>query len=327
MTESPSKPLARTPSLADEILPDVSLFGVALIWGVNIPIMKIGLEQVDVYVFNAVRLAVSALVLAVFAYREQQRRGWPQWGVPRRRIVLYAILVGAAYQLMFLMGIARTTAGNTALIISTAPMWTALLATIFLGEKLRRLAWIGLTIALAGTVIVAFQKGDVSAGEDYLLGNVIVLGAALMWAAGTVYSRPLLKEISPMQLSAAAVVIALPVHLLIALGSYQESLPALSSISLWMIILYSGVLSSGLAQPMWNFGVRRAGAAHAAIIQNAIPLIAIVAAWFSRGEAPTAAQLFGGALILLGLGAMRIARPPSTAAAVADVDCDAEPRK
>ena len=63
---------------------------------------------------------------------------------------------------------------------------------------------------------------------------------------------------------------------------------------------------------MWNYGVRHAGAAHAAIIQNVIPLIAILAAWITRGETATAAQLFGGALILGGLIMMRTARSAET---------------
>ncbi len=79
-----------------------------------------------------------------------------------------------------------------------------------------------------------------------------------------------------------------------------------------MIILYAGVLSSGLSQPMWHFGVRVAGAAHAAIIQNLIPLIAILAAWVSRGEKATLAQLVGGTLILSGLVVMRFARETAT---------------
>src|SRR5690606_9614828 len=149
----------------------------------------------------------------------------------------------------FLMGVARTTSGNTALIIATVPLWTALFARLFLGEALRRLAWGGLMVALAGTVIVALQKGDVTAGGQHLAGNLIVLASALMWAGGTVYSRPLLQQISPLQLAAAATAIALPVHLIAAQGRYESSLPALSSVPLWLIIVYSGVFSSGLALP------------------------------------------------------------------------------
>lgn len=284
------------------------MLGVALIWGINIPLMKIGLEQVDVFVFNAVRLAISAAVLVLFAIWERRSGIRPQPGLRFRQVVVYAVFVSAMYQLTFLMGIAKTTSGNTALIIATVPMWTALMARVFLGEQLLRLAWIGLAIALTGTVIVALQKGDVTAGSEHLLGNVIVLLSALLWSGGTVYSRPMLQYISPMQLAAIATAMALPVHCLFGWGGYQSSLPALSSWSLWLIIVYSGVLSSGLAQPMWSYGVRHAGAAHAAINQNLIPVVAIVAAWLSRGETPTIAQLCGGTMILGGLIMMRRSR-------------------
>ncbi len=292
--------------------PDASLIGVALIWGVNIPLMKSGLEVVDVYVFNAIRLVVSAAVLAAFALREWQRGVKPKAGISFRQILIHGLFVSAIYQLLFLGGIATTTSGNTALIISTVPIWTALLARIFLAERLRVLAWWGLSIALVGTIIVALQKGDVAVSRQHLVGNITVLGAAMMWASGTVYSRSLLTRISPMQLAAASAVVALPIHLLVAAGRYGSSLPALQSIDLWMIILYAGVLSSGLALPMWNFGVRHTGAAQAAIIQNLIPVIAILATWVGRGEPPTVAQVVGGILILGGLVMMRSARRSPT---------------
>lgn len=114
-----------------------------------------------------------------------------------------------------------------------------------------------------------------------------------------------------MQLSALAMLIALPLHLGVAFGHYESSLPMLQSGTLWAILLFSGVLSSGLAFPLWSMGVRHAGAAHASVIQNLVPLIAIAAAWISRGETSTLPQLIGGVLILGGLVIMRIAREKS----------------
>jgi drug/metabolite transporter (DMT)-like permease len=306
---------------------DLSLIGVAVIWGVNIPLMKIGLEEIDIYVFNSIRLTISALVLVLFAWREIRRGLVPKHGLTFKQLLIFAAMISAVYQVLFLVGISYTTSGNTALIMATVPMWTALLARLFILEKLRLIAWWGLTIAFAGTVVVALQKDDVSADLDMLWGNLLILGAALLWAGGTVYSRPLLNRISPVQLSASASVIALPVHLLLAAGHYESSLPALHSPHLWLIILYSGVLSSGLSLPMWNYGVRQAGAAHAAVIQNVIPLVAIIAAWLTRGEPVTQAQILGGALILSGVIMVRRGRqvvpvevPEKESAAVAECD-------
>lgn len=293
---------------AASIWSDASLLGVALIWGINIPLMKTGLDELNVFVFNAIRLAVSSLVLTLFAWRELRQGLLPKTGITWKQVVIYAVLSSGVYQLMFLLGIAYTTSANTALIMATVPMWTALLARAFLGEILHRVSWWGLVIALVGTVLVAAQKGGVSADGNHLLGNAIVLAAALVWSGGTVYSRPLLTKISPMQLSALASVVVLPMHIAAAWGRFESSVPVLHSPNLWLILLYSGILSSGLALPMWNYGVRHAGAAHAAIIQNLIPLVAIVTAWFSRGETATIAQLSGGALILGGLVIMRTGR-------------------
>ncbi|MCA9218602.1 MAG: DMT family transporter [Planctomycetales bacterium] len=290
------------------VMPDISLVGVAAIWGINIPLMKIGLEQVEPFFFNGVRLTISTAVLASFALLERRRGLRPNADLKRSSVFVYGLLIGALYQVLFLCGVERTTSGNTALIIATVPMWTALLARVFLRETLSWLSWCGLFLSLTGTIIVAFEKGDVTLESSKLRGNAIVLAAALVWAIGTVYSRPLLKKISPMQLSAASSAIGLPVHLVLAAQCLPKDFSVLASASLWMIIVYSGSLSSGLSQPMWNFGVRHAGAAHAAIVQNLIPVVAIVVAWLARGEIATPNQFVGGALILGGLATMRIGR-------------------
>lgn len=296
------------PDFTATIWPDVSLFGVALIWGINIPVMKNGLDEVDVYVFNAVRLMISVLVLAIFAIREYRRGLVPSGNLKKRRVVIYAVIVSGLYQLVFLLGIARTASANTALIISTIPIWTALLARIFLSEYLSKFAWLGLFTALAGTAVVAVQKGAISIGSEHFVGNLCILGAALLWAIGTVYSRSLLKQISPMQLSAWSAAIGLPLHIIVAFGWSSNGLTGFSTVNMWLILIYSGALSTGLALPMWSFGVRHAGAAHAAIIQNLVPLVAVIAAWVFRGELLTIPQLIGGTLIIGGLVIMRSTR-------------------
>ena len=192
----------------------------------------------------------------------------------------------------------------------------ALVARVFVGERLMPVAWCGLITALLGTIIVAVQKSDIKADSNLLVGNVIVLLAALTWSAGTVYSRKLLPLISPMQLSASGAVIALPIHIVLAASVFRGSVSELQSGTTRLIILYAGVLSSGLALPMWNFGVRQAGAAHAAVIQNLIPLVAIVAAWLLRGESATVPQMLGGLLIITGLVVMRLNRKTPLAAPV-----------
>ena len=250
--------------------------------------------------------------MSLFALRER-RRGIRPRDVTWKQIAIYAAIISVTYQLCFLLGMSLTTPGNTALIVSTVPIWTALLSRVFLSESLQRLAWCGLFIAVIGTIIVAVQKG-VSTDSKHLWGNLIVLGSAFLWAGGTVYSRPLLNRISAMQLAAMASCMGLPFHFLAAATQVDRTqaiattFEPLGSPLLWLVILYSGIFSSGLAQPMWHFGVKRAGPSHAAIVQNLVPVFALLAAWVMSGTIPTAAQAIGGTLILTGLVTMRLGR-------------------
>lgn len=289
-------------------LSDAALLSVAIIWGVNIPIMKTGMESSDPFWFNGMRMVVSAIVLGAFALREFRRGIRPAPGLAIRELLIYAVIISILYQFLFLLGIAQTTSGNTALIISTIPMWTAIGARIVLNERLRRLAWVGLITAFTGTLLVTFQGGEIDISQTSLVGNLCVLAAAFGWTAGTIYSRPLLRKISPMQLSAVSAAVGAPFHFLYALPTIVELPSYTFSGSVWMALLYSGIFSTGLALPLWNFGVQHAGAAHAAVIQNLVPVVAIAGAWLMRGEPVTVPQWAGGLLIIGGLLVMRFGR-------------------
>lgn len=287
--------------------PDLSLLGVAIIWGVNIPLMKLGLEGVERFAFNAVRLLLSTLILVLLALRESpfagtRPRGF--WGA----VALYAVIASGVYQWTFILGVTRTASGNGSLIMATVPMWTAILARLLLGEKLTTLAKVGLVIAFLGTSIVALQK-DLQGGESPLLGNLFMLLAALTWAWGTVQSRKVLPYISPMQLSAIASISMLPLHFLFALDSVSGFIPQLQATRVWGPLVYAGLLSTGLALPMWSYGVRHSGAAQAAVFQNLVPIVAIASAWLINGEPVTDSQKLGGALIIGGLVLVRRSRP------------------
>lgn len=300
--------MASVPAVRD-VWPDISLLGVALIWGVNIPLMKIGLTGVEPFAFNAARLLLSALVLALLALRERSpsvERPPGLW----KSVLLYAVIASGIYQWTFLLGISSQTAsgsGNGSLIMATVPLWTALLARLLLGESLRGQAKLGLAIALIGTLVVALEKG-VSGDRALLRGNFFMLLSAVAWAWGTVQSRRVLPYISPMRLSAISAVAMLPLQFALAGSTLFRFVPHLREANVWAPLIYAGVLSTGLALPMWSYGVRHSGAAQAAVFQNLVPIVAITTAWLVRGEPVTPVQVIGGALIIGGLVLVRRGR-------------------
>lgn len=270
--------------------------------------IRIGLEKMDRFSLNAVRLIISAVVLGAFAIAERRQGIQTDRDLSWRPILGYTLLISVLYQLFFLIGVSHTASGTTSLILSTIPMWTALLARTFLGEELKPLAWLGLATAFSGTLTVTLEKGANGFSQNTLFGNLLIIAAAVCWAAGTVCSRPLMQRISPMQLAAWSTIISLPLHLAAAVPNAGAGVRALTSPDVWAVVVYSGLFSTGLALPMWNFGVRRAGAAQAAVFQNLVPVIAMATAWLFRGERVSLFQVIGGTLIIGGLLIMRRAR-------------------
>ena len=281
------------------------------------PLMKYAISRVDPFVFNATRLTLSVVVLGFCVLWESTRRkstaqeSSEASSDPVNRWKLFWIvagcsfLIGAVYQLAFLLGMERTTAGNTAIIMSSGPMWTAIVAAIFLREYLHRVAWVGLTVAFAGTLAVTLSKSQVDAASAHLIGNGLILAAALAWAIGTVISRPILRKISPIQLAFIAIAGTLPIHFLFAYSELMNGLKTLADPKLLAILLFSGIFSTGIAAPMWNFGVRSLGAAHAAIYQNLVPVTALLTGWVWLAEVPYPIQMIGGTMIIAGLIWMR----------------------
>ena len=278
--------------------------------------MKYALSEIDKFTFNAIRLTVSSLVLGLIVWRmkapvidrsENAKPAVRQW----INILLFAILTGFGYQTLFLIGIDKTSAGNTGLILSAIPMWTAILAFFFLRERLSWAAWTGLFVAVAGVLIVTLSKSTTSETASSLIGNVLISCAAFSWAAASVWSLPIMKNISAVALTFYSILLSLPLHWGVALwmtgGTHSNIFPE-SPNYLWLIlaIAYSGIFSTGIASAFWNFGVKTVGPSHAAGFQNLVPMIGLISSWILLGEVPFALQILGGILIITGLIVMRM---------------------
>ncbi len=314
-------------------LADLALLSVALIWGINVPIFKFAIERVDKFHFNATRLIFSAVTLAICAWLESRKyrsdanahaaaiadktADRPPTNQPSKSkvnwtlVVIFCFTTGFFYQFLFLFGMDRTSSGNAALILASMPMWTAIIASLFSDEKLGKLEWLGLSITFCGTIIVILQKENPQSLQDFgfsialLAGNLLMLSAAIAWSAGTVVGRGILKHsIKPIFLAFLACGMTLPLHLLIS-NSLSPMPARLWEPDILACLIYSGVFSTGFSYAMWNFGVSRVGAAHAAVFQNLIPVISLIVGFTVLGEVPLVGQYLGGFLIIGGLVTMR----------------------
>lgn len=287
---------------------DLALLFTACLWGINIPIVKQVTTQLDAWVFNGLRLILAMLTLGACVWLESRFQRSTVERVSWMKVVVFALISSLFYQLIFILGITRTTAGNTALIMASMPMWTAALSFFFVRERLQAITWVGLLVTFSGTAIVTLQGGKISLSSEFFLGNLCMLMAAIAWAGGTVYSRPLLATLSPLRLAFWSSLMTLPFHLWLASGKLSSSWEIVCQTGPLVAIVFSGIFSTGLAYAAWHYGVSQLGASHAAVYQNAVTLVAVLGGWIWVGEQPLLTQIIGGGLIIAGLFLMRRGR-------------------
>ena len=279
--------------------------GCAVIWGVNVPVMKAGLQEVDPFFFNAARLTLSAVALGLLDAAE--RRGRPAPPTPWRKVVLLGLLSSLVYQVLFLVGMDATSAGNTAIIVSSGPLWTAVIERVMGVDRHSLRAWGALAVAFIGTLLVTLTGIDDPVGGASLFGNLVMLAAMGTWAFASVLSRPLLETFPATRLAFLAVLVSLPGHWALAaprLDLAEVERPLFVALA----IAYSGVLSTGIAYSLWNRSVKDLGAARTAAFSNLVPVVALTVAWVFLHEAPRPLQLTGGGLVVAGLLMWRTAR-------------------
>lgn len=291
-----------------------ALLFTVVVWGMNFPVIKLALAAMHPHVINGFRFVVSAAVLGSLYVAQGQhhefslRRSFARHG---RAIVALSLTGYLLYQLAFILGINRTTAGNAALIMAGAPLWTAVVGRVFGYETLRRGAWAGLLVILTGTVVIVLgSAAAVDLSNDTFVGNVLMLGASMLWGGYTAFSKPVLRDLPATTLIFYAVLVALPFLLLLAGANVREVDWEAVTPMVWLAIIFSGGLSTGLVIVFWSAGIRHVGASHTAAYGNIVPIVAVVGSVLMLGEAIRLVQIIGACLIVGGLVVMRRFRAP-----------------
>jgi drug/metabolite transporter (DMT)-like permease len=283
---------------------DLGLLALALIWGINFSVIKVGLDEIPPSAFNALRFPLASLVLWLLL----RRRGpipRPDPG-DRVRVVVLGIVGHLVYQTFFILGLDGTTAGNASLILATTPVWVLLLAAALGEERPGPWVWTGVLLTVGGMGMVVLGGAGVSLDRSRRTGDLLMLGGAMVWAAYTVGGRSLVQTYGSLAVTAWTLWIG--TVLLVVVG--LPALPPLGRISLgaWGSVGYAGILGISVAYALWYRGVRRLGSARTSAYSNLVPVVALAVAWIWLGETPSGLQLGGAAVILGGLSLARLAR-------------------
>jgi drug/metabolite transporter (DMT)-like permease len=289
-TDAPAGPDARRVAEAGAIL-------VMVAWAANFVIVKTAITSAPPIGFAFVRFLLAGLVLlAILRLREGSVR------IPREIVVPLALLGGlgfGVYQVLWATGLTVTTAGTSALLVATAPIWTALVAVAMRTETPHPARFVGAVVGFAGVALVVAARGVDVAGSG--LGDLLTLGAAACWGSYLALSAPLLATLSPLRLTTWAIlfgsaVMAIPgIAQLAAAGTAWLTPPAVVAIA------YSGVVAGGLANVVIFRAIALVGPSRVANMQLLVPALTVALAAVVLGEPILAGQIVGGVVIVAGI--------------------------
>ncbi|MFW6039792.1 MAG: DMT family transporter [Gemmatimonadota bacterium] len=281
------------------VSPDLAILVLVIIWGVNFSVVKWLLEPFDPLALNGLRFALGALVLVPFVVRggglaRFERRDW----LP---LIGLGIVGNLIYQLLFIYGIDLTLAGNAALMLAMSPVFVTLLSAYMRHESIRPAGWLGVVVSTGGIACVLAGSSGIRFGAETLVGDLVMLGAAVAWAVYTVGSSPLVRRHGALPVTGVTMWIGAALLFVVSVPSLGSQDWGLVTPLGWTGLVLSGTLAVGLSYVIWYYGVEHLGSARTAVFSNTVPIVALVTAWLTLGETPGPLQLVGAALIIAGV--------------------------
>ena len=276
---------------------EAALLLTVFFFGTNFTAVKIVVESVPPILFAATRFTLAGCLLLLFV-------PFLEPGSRLRREDFLAVLglgvVGVTLtQTVFTIGVSLTTAANTALVYSTAPVWGMLLGFALGLERPRLAGILGVGLSLLGVGFIVY--GGLEFAGTSLVGDALILVAAVFWGSYTVLSLSLLERYSPIALAAYAMTLGgLAAFPLAALDPGGFDIGSLDGLT-WGAAAYSALCSSAFGFAAWGYGVSHVGANRVLIYQYLVTLTGVTTGIVLLGEDFGLQQLVGAVVILCGV--------------------------
>jgi drug/metabolite transporter (DMT)-like permease len=267
-----------------------------ILWGGVYPGAKLGLREIPVLSFTALRILVAMILLFVVSGSGQT------WRLPRSLWppVLRAGLAQMTFQLLLIAGLRWTTAGNSAILLATAPLLTAGWLAVIGRKALGRQRWAGLVIGFVGVGLVV-QSG-LGVTWAHLGGDVLGLGAAGAWAWYGLVIGPLVQTLGAPRATGWTMVVAACGFTPLAFREVWGHAWGSVSWEAWAGLLYGATVGMVMAMALWGKAIHRLGPQQTMLYVYLEPVSAVLIAAVVLGEALHPLQAVGALLTFVGVG-------------------------
>ncbi len=289
---------------AREKVAELWLTVVVFVWAVNYPIAKYGLMELNPFVFNSIRFIVATAVIGAILLRRSrwipvERKDWP-------KLIGAGVIGSIIYQVAFVLGLSMSTAGNVSVLLATSPLWTIVINARMNNEKIAAEMWLGMVISFCGIVLIVAGSGaKLSVQGNEMIGDLIILAGAALWGMTTALQRPLVMKYPADQTTLVLVAVG-------GIGLTAIAVPPAITLN-WADIHWtyyaaafvSGLLSIGIGNVIWSYGVQQIGPGRTANFNNLVPVLAFILSYLMLDEKLSVLQVAGAGVTVVGVWVAR----------------------
>ncbi len=278
----------------------IALTIVQIIYASGVIVGKYLLPVVPAPVIVSLRMVIASI--AFFIAHRVYRGTMPRVGGDWARFALLGILGGAGNQLLILIGLTRTTAINTAILIPMIPIFTVAFGWMLRIERPTTLKWIGVAIAALGTVYL-IGPSRVSLGPDVALGNLLVLTGMAFNALAFLLSKDLLRRYPPVTVAFCLTIAGMVGVLPLGIGAAGAVQASSLDTTLILLLVYMVVFPTTVTYFLNLWSLRQVSPILVTSFIYLQPLVAIaVAPLVLSGERLTLPIALAGLTIFAGVG-------------------------
>ena len=266
------------------------------LWAGNPVANKAGLDDAGPMRLGWLRFAIGGVVVLIYAVATRQ-----SFRVLRHEWVPLALL-GTLFtvQLAFMnIGQDFSTAGHAVVVTSTFPLWTGVFAHFFVpGDRMSRSRTLGTLVAYSG-VIAVFYKGFADSSSDFLVGDLLLLGSAVLLGGRQVYLSQLGQGIAQHKLLISQGVFGVTAFVIASL-IFESDEAFVVTTRLVVALLYTGVLIAGLGFIGQTWLLKRYLPSRVTAISLSQPIFGVLFSWWILGESVGGELYIGAALVVVG---------------------------
>ena len=279
------------------------LLTVAVIWGTNFSIIKVLYEYLHPLAFNAVRMTIATLTMvSILKLRGVSLR------IDRRDVLALiglGIMSNTGYQMFFVLGLARTRAGNVGLLLALTPIFAYMAGVVLKRERFNRRVLGGVVLSVLGVAAIVLFGGNEVSFRGTWVGDLMIVAAAFCWGWYTGAATSLLRRYGTLEITVLAMVFGVAVLLPLTVPSLLEQRWSEVPLWAWFGVAASAWLAIVYSYFVWSYAIKTIGVARTAVVGNLTPIVALLAAWALLGERPVIGQGVSIVLILAGIFIVR----------------------